>query len=64
MQYYEDYGWIDFLSEMAKTKMFDTPNSRLDSIECTKKALAFKVLTYASSENEKNKALKAAYKNP
>lgn len=47
---------------MAKTKMFDIPNKGLDSIECVKISSGFKVLTYASSENEKNKAITAAYK--
>ena len=60
--YYDEYGWLDFLSELAKTKVFDIPGSGRDSIECVKQANAYKVLTWADNEREKNKALKAAYK--
>lgn len=53
MAYYEEWGWVDFLSAMAETKVFDIPGSGLDSIECAKKAKAFKVLTYASRCKDK-----------
>lgn len=60
--YYEEWGWIDFLSEVARTKVYDIAGSGLDSIECAKNASAYKVLTEASKDNYKNKAMRAAYK--
>lgn len=62
MAYYEEWGWIDFLTEVAKTKMFDVAGSGVDSIECAKRAKAYKVLIYASSERDKGVAMKEAYK--
>ena len=62
MAFYDEYGWLDFLVEMAKTKVFDVPGGNKDSIECVKSAQAFKVFTYADNESEKNRAMKEAYK--
>lgn len=62
ISYYEEWGWIDFLAEMAKTKVFDLQGSGLDSVECVKKAQAYKVLMYASNEKQKNNALHSLYK--
>jgi hypothetical protein len=59
--YYDEWGWVDFLVEIAKTKMFDIDGAGLDSIECAKRAKAFTVLTYASSERDKGVAIKNAY---
>lgn len=42
--------------------MFDIQGSGLDSVECAKKANAYKVLMYASNEKEKNVALQSLYK--
>jgi hypothetical protein len=47
---------------MSETKVFDVPGSGLDSIECTKNAKAFKVLTYASEKKDYSIAEKLAYK--
>lgn len=60
--FYDEYGWLDFLVEMAKTKVFDIPAAKVDSIESVKRAQAYKVFTYADNESEKNRALKEAYK--
>ncbi|HRO18368.1 MAG TPA: hypothetical protein PLU07_09275 [Ferruginibacter sp.] len=61
-QFNSDWGWIDMLSELSKTKMFDIPRLKIDSVECTKRAKAYKVLIECSKEYEKYKATKAAYK--
>ena len=60
--YYEEYGWVDFLSEVARTKVYDVPGSGMDSIECAERAKAYIVLSEASKDHEKNKAMKEAYK--
>ena len=62
VQYYREWGWIDFLSEIAKTKVFDIYGSGLDSIECAKNANAYKVLMYASNEKLKAVATASLYK--
>lgn len=59
--YYDEWGWIDFLIEVSRTKMFDIPASNLNSIECAKITGAYDVLIYASSERDKGIAFKAAY---
>jgi hypothetical protein len=56
------WGWINFLSSIAETKMFDIPRSNLDSIECAKKAKAYKVLVFASEKKDFNVAMNEAYK--
>lgn len=62
MAHYEQWGWISFLSSMAETKVFDIPGSGMDSIECCKRASAYKVLIYASEKKDYDIALKEAYK--
>lgn len=60
--YYEEYGWMDFLSEVARTKVYDIPGGGMNSIECAEVASAYVVLSEASKDHEKNKAMKKAYK--
>lgn len=61
--HFETWGWINFLSSIAETKVFDVPGSGLDSIESAKKAKAFKVLTFASEKKEYGLAYEESYKN-
>jgi hypothetical protein len=61
--HYENWGWINFLSGIAETKMFDIPKLNLDSIECAKRARAYKVLLFASEKKEFNVAMNEAYKS-
>jgi hypothetical protein len=60
--HFEEWGWINFLSSIAETKVFDIPGEGLDSIECAKRAKAFKVLIYASEKRDYQVALNEAYK--
>lgn len=62
MTFYEEWGWINFLSAMAETKIFDIPGSGFDSVECTKIAKAYKVLIYASQRKDYSIAEYEAYK--
>lgn len=62
VKHYEEWGWINFLSAMAETKVFDVLGSGMDSIECAKQAKAFKVLTYASEKKDYSLAEYYAYK--
>jgi hypothetical protein len=55
-KHYEQYGWINFLKAIAKTKVFDIPNSGLNSIQCARMAPLFDVLVYASEEKLLNEA--------
>jgi len=50
------------LCEVAKTKIYDIAGSGLDSIDCAKIAKAYKVITEASKESDKNNAISKAYK--
>jgi hypothetical protein len=61
IKHYEEWGWINFLSSIAETKIFDIPGLGLDSIECAKIARAFKVLTFASEKKDHDQAVQAAY---
>lgn len=60
--FYEEWGWVNFLSAMAETKIFDIPGRGLDSIECAKIAKAFNVLIYASQRKDYAIAEYEAYK--
>lgn len=62
MAFYTEWGWADFLATMAETNLFTIVGSGVDAIECVKTALAFKVLTYASLQKDKNLAMNEAYK--
>lgn len=52
----EQWGWVSFLKEIAKTKVFDIPGSGMNSIDCTKASKAFDVLIFASEEKQFNEA--------
>ena len=60
MKHYERWGWPNFLSSIAETKVFDVPGSGKDSIECAKDANLFKVLMYASEKRDYNVAYAAS----
>lgn len=62
IKHYEEWGWINFLSSIAETKVFDVPGKGIDSIECAKIAKAFKVLVFASEKKDFNVAMNEAYK--
>lgn len=46
----ESWGWVSFLKEIAKTKVFDIPGSGMNSIDCAKASKAYDVLIFASEE--------------
>jgi hypothetical protein len=52
----EQWGWVNFMKEIAKTKVFDIPGSGKNSIECAKDSKAFDVLIFASEEKQFNEA--------
>lgn len=58
-KHFEQWGWINFLISIAKTKIFDLPNSGLNSIECARLAPCYDVLMYASQEKGYNEAVYA-----
>lgn len=58
-KHFENWGWINFLASIAKTKIFDIPNSGLNSIECARIAPLIDVLVYASQEKGYNEAMYA-----
>jgi hypothetical protein len=47
---------------MAETKIFDIPGGGMDSVECAKKANAYKVLIYSSQKKDYSIAEYEAYK--
>ena len=51
------WGWIHFLKEIAKTKVFDIPGGNKDSIECVRAKNLFDILVWASEEKEYNEAV-------
>lgn len=57
--HFKQWGWINFLMSIAKTKVFDIPNAGLNSIECARKASCYDVLVFASEEKSYNEALMA-----
>jgi hypothetical protein len=57
MKHYERWGWSNYLSSIAETKIFDIPGAGIDSIECAKQANLFKVLMYSSEKRDYNVAL-------
>jgi hypothetical protein len=62
IKHYEEWGWVNFLSSIAETKIFDIPGSGLNSVQCAQKTKAFVVLTYASEKKDFDIAMKEAYK--
>lgn len=57
----EQWGWVSFLKEIAKTKVFDIPGSGKNSIECAKDTKAYDVLIFASEEKQLNEAQNMDY---
>lgn len=55
-RHFERWGWINFLKNIASTKVFDLPGSGMNSIDCARKASAFDVLIYASEDKSFNEA--------
>jgi len=51
-KHFSRWGWVNFLKAVAKEKVFDIPGSNMNSIQCTRAALAFDVLVYSSEEKE------------
>ena len=62
MKHYDRWSWVNFLSGIAETKIFDVPGSGQDSIECAKQADLFKVLMYASEKRDYNVSYQASLK--
>lgn len=56
----QQWGWVNFLKEIAKSKVFDNPAIG-NSIECVKKAKLYDVLVYASEEKEYQEAAALDY---
>lgn len=52
----KEWGWVNFLKEIAKTKVFDIPGSGMNSIDCARASKAFDVLVYASEEKGMSEA--------
>lgn len=46
------WGWVQFLKEIAKSKVFDIVGNGKNSIECAKDAKLFDVLIWASEEKQ------------
>lgn len=64
-QHMEQWGWVNFLKTIAKTKVYDIAGSGLNSIDCARAAKLFDVLVDASEERGYNQAasrdMEAAY---
>lgn len=52
----ETFGWVNLLKEVAKTKVFDIPGGRMNSIDSVRDAKCFDVLIFASEEKAYNEA--------
>lgn len=59
----EQWGWVNFLKTIAKTKVYDIAGSMLNSIDCARKALLYEVLIDASEERDHNLALSRDMEN-
>jgi hypothetical protein len=57
----EQWGWVNFMKEIAKTKVFDLPGIGMNSIECAKSSKAYDVLIFASEEKAFNEAQNLDY---
>lgn len=55
------FGWVNFLKEIAKTKVFDLPGTGMNSIDCAKASKAYDVLIFASEEKSFNEAQNLDY---
>lgn len=56
-EHFKQWGWVNFLKSIAKTKVFDIPNSGMNSIDCARKAKCYEVLIFASEEKDYNVAI-------
>ncbi len=54
-EHFKYYGWINFLTSLARTKVFDLPN--MNSIDSVREAPAFDVLLFASEDKMLNEAM-------
>lgn len=57
------WGWVKFLKDIAKTKIFDIPSMGMNSIECVRQTGCNEVLVYASEEKDFNIASYRDMKN-
>lgn len=57
----ETWGWMNFLKEIAKTKVFDLPGNGMNSIGCAKASKAYDVLLFASEEKAFNESQNLDY---
>jgi len=53
----ERWGWVNFLKNVAKAKVFDIQGSGLNSIDCVRETKASEVLVWASEEKDHNVAI-------
>ncbi len=58
-EHFKQWGWVNFLKSIAKTKVFDIPNGGMNSIECARSAKCYEVLIFASEEKDYNLAAQA-----
>lgn len=56
-EHMQRWGWINFLKEIAKTKVFDIAGSGHNSIDCARRSNGFDVLMYASEDKDLQEAL-------
>lgn len=52
----KQWGWMSFVTDIAKTKQFDIDGSGMNSIDCVLEAPLYDILIYASAEKEKAEA--------
>ncbi len=62
VKHFDRWGWVNFLRNIAETKIFDIAGAGMDSIECAKIANLYKVLMYASEKRDYNVAYIASLK--
>jgi hypothetical protein len=61
-KFYEEWGWIDFLINVAESNIFIKSGSGLTGLECAKIAKAYEVLVWASKQKEYNLAYSESLK--
>lgn len=52
----EQWGWVNFLKEIAKTKVWDLPGTGMNSIDSAKATKAFDILILFSEDKLFNEA--------
>ncbi len=55
-EHMQRWGWVNFLKNIAKSKIFDIPNNGMNSIDCVRVTNCNEVLVYASEEKDCNLA--------